>query len=147
MQRIIIIHTLDQAIDALEVAQALNLAIILQSAPNAIFYAGGLYLFNLFEKAKRTFSNVAPVFILDCANAEAETMQALRIGHRHLRLDSRSNTWEKLVDIAAQYGATIHTEPYEALDLAQVEDTKSACKTWLQTGRRDYESRTKTQGG
>ncbi len=112
---------------ALEAASEWGKPVILQSAPDGIFYAGSLYLLHMFEQAQKQFPTTEATFILDCDGAGAEAIAAMSAGHKHIRSDDT-----KIRDIAAQHGVTVHSEPYEALDLPQAGDTKDACKQWLE---------------
>ncbi len=130
--RPIVVHTLEQAIDALDVAQTLKKTIVLQSAPDAIFYAGPLYLLKLFEQAQQAYPEAQAIFILNCGDARAETISAMQSGHKHIRSNAEPQLREKLADIAEQHQVTFHTGPYEALDLSTVKDIKAACRAWLE---------------
>ncbi len=127
----IIVHTLEHAKAALQTADQLGKPVALQSAPDAIFYAGSLYLLHLFDEAKRKYPKMETTCIVDCTDAEAEAIAAMQTGHTHIRI---VNSARKALDIAAQYGITVHTGRYEALDLLTVKDTKVACKRWLGEG-------------
>lgn len=128
MMRVIVVHTLEDALAALEAAAELGKPVTLQSAPDALFYAGGLYLLHLFSEARKAYPDVDATCIIDCDGAGAETLQAMQTGHAHLRIAEPDN---RIQDIAAQYGIKVHSGPYEALDLLEAGDTKSACKHWL----------------
>lgn len=129
--RPVVVHTLEQAHAALEAAAELKQSIVLQSAPDAIFYAGGLYLFHMFKQARAACPKAKAIFILDCADAGAEAIAAMQTGHTHIRSSAAPELRKKLADIAAQHGVTLYTGNDEALDLAKVRDTKNACKHWL----------------
>jgi hypothetical protein len=129
--RIIIVHSLGHALVALESAQAIGCKVTLQSAPDAIYYAGGLYLFELFAQAKASYPKVEADFILDCSDAGAEAIAAMQTGHRLIRSSAPAPIREKLASIAAQCGAVVVEGEYEALDLHGARDTTSACEKWL----------------
>jgi len=131
-ERVIIVHTLAQAMGACETAAALQTPLTLQSAPDAIFYAGSLYLLQLFAQAQAAFPGVKITCILDCSDAGAEAISAMQIGHKHLRSSAAPEIKVKLADIAEQMGVMLHDNPYEALDLLTAPDTKDACKKWLE---------------
>lgn len=128
MNRVIIVHTLEDAFAALEAAAELNAPVTLQSAPDALSYAGSLYLLHLFAEAKKAFPKTDAVCIADCGGDEADALQAMQAGHENIRLENRET---RIADIAAQYGIKVHTGPYEALDLGKAGNTKEACKHWL----------------
>jgi len=124
--RLAIVHTLAQARFALETANSLHRPIILQSPPDAIFYAGSLYFLHLFEQAQKSCPKAEAQFILDCADAGAEAVEAMRIGHRHIRSNAPPTLCAKLKAIAAGLGVTFEEGTYEALDLLTLGDTKGA---------------------
>lgn len=101
----IIVHTLDDIRVALKAAG--EKTIILQSAPHAIFYAGELYLHTMFKQASAEFPNAKAIFILDCADAGAQAISAMRIGHTHIRSHAPEPLRAKLQDIANQLGVAL----------------------------------------
>jgi len=107
-QKIVIVHTIDDVRAALRSAQG---PITLQSAPDAIFYAGSLYLLTMFQQAKAEFPDVGAIFILDCGDAGAETISAMQIGHTHIRTSAPQPLRAKLSDIAKQLDVTIFAQP------------------------------------
>ena len=126
--RVIIAHTLEHAQAALAAADECQCPIVLQSALGSIFYAGALYLLHLFETAKQSAPHIHTTCIIDCGNNEALAINAMQMGHTHIRVqDSES----RIQDIAKQYGITVYTEAYEALDLLDTTDAKTACVKWL----------------
>lgn len=127
----VIVHMFEHVVDALEVAQKLNIPVTLQSAPDAIHYAGALYLLHMFEQAHKHFPEVSARFIVDCGDTGAEAVAAMQVGHKHLRSHANPELLEKLTDIAGQHGVQVHTQPYESLDLLNVQDCKTACEKWL----------------
>ena len=129
--RVIIVHTFEHVLAALEAASELNRSVALQSAPDAIFYVGSLYLLNMFEQGGKQFPQVDAVFILDCGDAGAEAVGALQAGHRYIRSSAPEALRAKLADIAQSCGAAMMTGPYTHFDLLRVHDAKAACKEWL----------------
>lgn len=129
--KLVIVHSLDHAKDALAVAAELKLAVTLQSAPDAIFYAGALYLKALFEQAQSAFPQVDATYILDCADAGSDAIAAMQAGHRHVRSHAPAPLKQKLADIARQYDVRLWDAPYEALDLHGLRDTKATITQFL----------------
>lgn len=133
--RVILVHTLEHACAALEAACDTSLRVTLQSAPAAACYAGSLYLLTLFQKAQARFPAAQARFILDCGEAGAEAVEAMRMGHRAIRSSAPPELAEKLADIARQLGCEIATGEYSALDPLRRENgrepLKDACKKWL----------------
>jgi hypothetical protein len=129
--KILIVHTKAHVAAVLEAARRLGVPVMLQSAPDAIFYAGALYLLRMFEQAKTSFPDVECGFILDCADAGAEAIMAMQTGHTHIRSAATPEIRQKLAAIAEDHSVTIHTESYESLDLQAVADTTGECIKWL----------------
>jgi len=99
-----IIHTIDDVRTALQNAKT---PVTLQTAPDAIFYAGSLYLLMMFQNAKAEFPDVQATFILDCGDAGAEAVSAMQMGHTHIRSTAPEPLLVKLKDIARQLGVCI----------------------------------------
>lgn len=127
----IIIHSIDDARAAFKAASDLGVALTLQSAPHAIFYAGGLYLLTLFQQAQSEFPDVAAIFILDCGDAGAETVSAMHMGHKHIRSSALAPLFTKLHDIAQQLGVQVITTPFETIDIRHDHNPIQKSKEWL----------------
>lgn len=129
--RVIIVHTVEHAIIALEAGKELGKKTLLQSAPDAIFYAGSLYLHHMYEQAKLMVPGAESIFILDCSDASSEALAAMQMGHTHLRSAAPEETRVRLADIAAQYNIAFYDGEFEGLDLAYARDAEKACREWL----------------
>jgi fructose/tagatose bisphosphate aldolase len=129
--RVIITHTLAHMREAHEAARSLNTPLVLQTATGALRFAGAQYLLSMFAKARAEFPDVASILILNCDDAGAETISAMRIGHTHIRSSAAEQTRAKLVDIARQLGVTVVEGDYEALDLRYSYRVREACVQWL----------------
>lgn len=114
--RAVIVYTLEEALAALAADEA-----VLQSAPSAVEYAGSLYLLHLFAEAKKAYPRSKAIFIVDCGGGEAEALQAMQTGHKHLRM---LNPKSRIREIAKARGIKIYSSAYEALDLSQARNTK-----------------------
>jgi len=122
---------MEQAIDALEVAAELNVPVTLQSPPEAIFYAGSLYLLHMFEFAQKACPKAKARFVIDAADSEAEAIAAMQTGHKHLRSNASEEIRTRLADIASQCGAEFITGPFQALDMENIDNPKASCRAWL----------------
>jgi hypothetical protein len=131
--RVTIVHTIEHALTALEAAAETNTSIILQSAPDAIFYAGSLYLLHMFEEARRHYPDVRATCIIDCADASGEAIAAMQMGHRHMRSSAPDELRDQLAGIARENDIAFYTEPFEALDLLYARDPRKACREWLKS--------------
>ncbi|MEZ5691940.1 MAG: hypothetical protein R3D71_09795 [Rickettsiales bacterium] len=107
MTKNIVIYTLSQAIEELKKAEESGEEIVLQSPPDAVYYAGSLYYLKLFEQAAVACPYSKAIFILDCADAGAEVIAAMRDGHKNIRVNPDSPFRDKLISIAGKYGTNI----------------------------------------
>lgn len=103
----IIVHTLEQAKDALKEAEKSGVNITLRSAPDAFFYAGSLYLLTMFKQAQEAYPHVKATFILDCGDAGAKVIAAMQDGHKNIKSNAKPEIREKLRAIAAQHGVNL----------------------------------------
>ncbi len=103
----IIIHTLDQAKQALAEAEKSGAEITLQTTPDAVFYAGSKYLLGMFKQAQESYPNVKATFILDAGDAGAEAIAAMQDGHKNIKSNAKPEIREKLRAIAAQHGVNL----------------------------------------
>lgn len=99
-----IVHNLEQAREALKEAAESSENVTLQTAPDAIFYAGSLYLLNMFRQAQEAYPQVKATFILDCGDAGAEVIVAIQQGHKHIKSSAPLEIREKLREIATEHG-------------------------------------------
>ena len=129
--RVIIAHTLAHIREAFAAAQELGTPLILQTATGALRYAGAQYLLTMFHKAQSEYPQVRATLILNCDDAGAETVSAMRIGHTHIRSSASEGLREKLVDIAKQLGVIVVEGEFAALDLRYSYRLNEACKKWL----------------
>lgn len=102
---IIIVHTLDDVRAALKTSSGHT--VIMQSAPDAIFYAGALYLLTMFQQASAEYPDCKATFILDCADSGAQAISAMQMGHTHIRSSAAAPLFAKLQDIANQLGVVL----------------------------------------
>lgn len=130
--RVIIAHTLPHMRAAFAAAQETGRPLTLQTATGALRFAGAQYLLSLFTKAQAEYPEVAAILILNCDDAGAETVSAMRIGHTHIRSSAPAPLRGRLVDIAGQLGvAVVQGEPEAALDLRYTYRVEEACRGWL----------------
>jgi hypothetical protein len=104
-QEYFIVHSLDDARKALAAGNAQP--VTLQSAPDAILYAGSLYLLTLYTQACAEFPDVKSTFILDCGEHGAQALEAMHIGHKHIRIRAASEMEKKIRSVAEQLGVDI----------------------------------------
>ncbi len=99
-----IINTLAQAMEAMEIADKNGESIVLQTTPDAIYYAGSLYVLDIFKKAQAAYPSVKAEFIFDCGDAGAEVIGAMQDGHKTIKSSAHPEIRAKLKSIARQYG-------------------------------------------
>jgi fructose/tagatose bisphosphate aldolase len=107
LDNIVIVHTIEQTKSALKEATESGANIVLQSAPDAIFYAGSLYLLNMFRHAQEDYPQAKAIFILDCGDARAETIIAMQNGHKNIKSSALYEIRAKLKAIATEYGVNL----------------------------------------
>jgi hypothetical protein len=96
-----------------------GLPVTLVSAPGAALYAGCGWWRALIGAAHAAYPRTRLCDILDCADAPARALEALRIGQRVLVLRARVPGREEVERIAAGCGARLLAEPPDALDLGE----------------------------
>lgn len=131
LSRVIIAHHLFHMRDAHCAAHELGTPLTLQTAAGALRFAGAAFLLSAYKQAHDLFPQVQSVLILDCGDAAAHAIQAMRIGHTHVRLASAPPTRTKLEDIARQLGVNVVEGEYSALDLAYAYPVADSCRKWL----------------
>lgn len=99
-----IIHTLADAMAAMKAASETGESIILQTTPDAIHYAGSLYILDIFKKALAAYPSVKAQFVFDCGDAGAEVIAAMQDGHKTIKSSAKPEIRAKLRAIAQQYG-------------------------------------------
>lgn len=127
----VIIHDLGHARAALAAAADVGVAVQLWSAPGAAAYAGAGWFDALVRLARRDHPDADVQAVLDCADRADLAQAALRQGLRGICFRGSKAAAARLADIAAQYDATLHRRPPNALDLLYVEDPFDACRTWF----------------
>ncbi len=95
----IIVHNLEEAEAALAAGET-----ALQSAPDALFYAGSMYLLDMFRKAQAAYPKAQAAFILDCGDAGAEVIAAMQDGHKTIKSSAKPEIRAKLKAIALKNG-------------------------------------------
>jgi hypothetical protein len=131
-ERVIIIHSLEQAVTALKVARELGRPVTLASPPGAAAYTGALWFREVVKQAEREVPDAEASSILDCADKPGLVMAAFRQGVLRVRFTGAEEAAEKLQAMADAESLHLITGPLEALDLLDVKDKAQACRDWLQ---------------
>jgi hypothetical protein len=117
----ITVHSLAQAVAALEISVAGGRAIVLLSARDAGIYAGPGWWAALIEAAREAVPTARCAALLDCGDDAGAAMAAIRAGVEAIAFIGRGDVAERLIDIASQRGCRLLTErPNPVLDLADL---------------------------
>ncbi|HYC05461.1 MAG TPA: hypothetical protein VED40_19375 [Azospirillaceae bacterium] len=129
MTRPILVHSLDDALAALEAAG--DGAVTLASAPGAAGFAGVSWWCAVKFRATERFPRAEATFMLDCGDAPGHVLGALRGGLTDLIFTGTGPERSALEAMAGLMRARLHDRPAESLDLRGVRDPVSACRDWL----------------
>lgn len=109
----VIVRSLAEA----EQALAPGLPVTLLSARGAALFAGCQFWRSLVRQACATHSNTPMKDVLDCADASAYALSALRVGQNIVVLDPDAPGRGAVVAIAHKRGSLVLAQPPPALDL------------------------------
>ncbi len=110
----VIVHGLDDA----KIALGQGLPVTLLSAPGAAAYAGCLWWRQVVAVARAASPDTAAIDVLDCADASALAMGALRSGVTRLVLWPEAPSWTVVAAIAQLQGGFVLRQAPAALDLS-----------------------------
>jgi len=134
----IVFHSIAHANAAITAAAELGVPVTLITAPSAAGYAGPGWFRSVVAQARAVHPDVEVTAILDCGEFPGLALASLREGVTVIRFSG--DTFDKIVDIAGQYGAEVIRERPEALDLEVIErkrwDMVRACREWLEKHRK-----------
>jgi hypothetical protein len=117
---VFVVHSLIQAVAALEAAAAVGRDITLLSAPDAGIYAGPGWFKAVVEAARAAVPVARFAAILDCGDDAGAAQGALRAGLETVIFTGRTDVAERLAGIATAKGARVlTTRPSDALDLGR----------------------------
>jgi hypothetical protein len=117
---VIIIHSLAQAIAALNVAARAGRAIVLASAPDAGGYVGPGWFGALIAAAREAVPGARFSALLDCGDNVGAALAAIRLEIEGVVFIGRADVAGRLGDIARQHGVRFETDRgATALDLAE----------------------------
>ena len=125
--REIVIHSLAQAVAALRAAKAIGVPVTLASAPDAALQTGPAWFKEVIATAIEAQPGVAVTSILDCGDAPATVMAALRLGITRLRFAGSDAVRAKLQAMGAEFASA----PSAALDLLNTRDPEAVCRVFL----------------
>jgi hypothetical protein len=117
---VIIIHSLAQAIAALNVATRAGRAIVLASAPDAGGYVGPGWFGALIAAAREAVPGARFSALLDCGDNVGAALAAIRLEIEGVVFIGRADVAGRLADIARQHGVRFETDRWAtALDLGE----------------------------
>lgn len=131
-ERVIIIHSLEQAVTALKAARERDRPVTLASPPGAAAYTGALWFREVVKQAQLEVPQADVSSILDCGDKPGLVMAAFRQGVLRVRFTGPGEAADKLQAMADAESLHLLTGPLEALDLLDVKDKAQACRDWLQ---------------
>ena len=125
----VIIHDIGHARAAFRAAAEADCELSLLTPPGGARYAGPVFYREIVRQTARERPEVRYQIILDCGNDAALALGALGNGWTQLVLGGKNKVGAKIRDVAGRMGATILRRAPTALDLSQVSDPASACRT------------------
>ena len=128
---VVVIHSLTQAVAALEAAAAVEREIIVLSAPDAGIYAGASWFKAVVEAARLAVPAASFSAILDCGDDAGATLGALRAGVATVIFTGRADVAKRLAEIAGAQGIRLlTTRPDVLLDLGRwfFADAETLCR-------------------
>ncbi len=127
----IVVHGWKHVSAALLAARESKRAVLLISPPGASYSHGAGFWGALVARAKELFPDVDCDIALDCDGAPGHVLAGLRVGLKLLVFGGNGATRDRLLDIAAQSGATLIPRPLAALDLVHHKDALASCRATL----------------
>jgi hypothetical protein len=128
----IVVHSLAQAVAALEAAAQTRRAVELWSAAGAAAYAGAGWFKAVIDEARVAVPKVEFEAVLDCAELAGLVLGAWRIGLVSVCFTGEARAAKKLAQIASRNGRQLHRRrPADALDLHRAADPQALCRAWL----------------
>jgi hypothetical protein len=123
----------------LRAAAEADMAIVLESPPDAARYLGAPYFLAMIEAARAEVPDTQAASVLDCGDAAGLALDALRHGARAVRLLARDDVLARVADIAGQMGAIVEAgpSPGDALDLGVACEPLDAARNFLAARRRE----------
>jgi hypothetical protein len=118
--RVIVVHSLGQAMAAVTVAARAHQSITLASAPEAGGYVGSGWFKALIAAAREAVPEVCFSALLDCGDNVGAALAAIRAEFEGVIFTGRTDVARRLADIAGQHGVRFETNrPQEVLDLGE----------------------------
>lgn len=131
----IVVYGFYDAVAALEAAAWLGQPVRLKSPFAVSASLGPQVAWSMFRQASAAVPDAEATWVLDCGDDPGTAMAALRAGVPEMQVAVSGEARARLADIAEQRGARIAEDAEDSpiLDLADAEDSVSACRQWLQS--------------
>jgi hypothetical protein len=133
---VLIVHSLDHALAAAEIAVELNRPLTLLSVSGAAAAVGVGWWVALTALVAERYPGARLRLVLDCADEGGAALGALRRGVQAIRFDGSAAVAVKLRAIAAASGAELDrttASQAAALDLGGHADPQAAIRNWLKS--------------
>jgi len=131
VSRRVVVHSLEHARAALAAAAALQVPVLLASAPGAGAYAGPRWFLALVAEAAAAYPGVLFDVAIDCGDEPGTVLAALRSGCKRVIFHGSEAARARLADIAAAHGAALEAPGAASLDLLDARDPQGACQAYL----------------
>jgi hypothetical protein len=122
----VVIYGPDDLVRALAPGRRLTLL----SAPGAALFAGCGWWVALAARGRALAPDLVAADILDCADAPARALAALRLGQRIVVLDKQTTAFGAVAAAASGLGAVVLDQRPPALDMA-TRDARRRLEAWL----------------
>ena len=129
----LVIHGIDDALQAVAASRDLDRPVTLISAPGAAAYAGPLWFKALIEQARAAAPDTKVSGVLDCADDAGHAMAALRAGIEAIVFTGDDGVADKLSAMAEATGAHVQRIRPPCCDPQTVKDKQAAFADFLTT--------------
>ena len=129
----IVVYGFEDAVAALRAAAWLRRPVRLKSPFAVSASLGPQVAWSMFRQASRDVPEAEATWVLDCGDDPGTALAALKAGVPEVQVALPRETTTRLAEIAEQHGARVtDADGPPVLDLADVEDSLSTCRQWLQ---------------
>ena len=129
----LVIHGIDDALQAVAAARSLGRPVTLISAPGAAAYAGPLWFKALIERARAAAPDLTVSGVLDCDDDAGHALAALRAGIEAIVFTGDDAVADKLSAMAEATGAHVQRTRPPCCDPETAKDKQAAYADFLAT--------------
>lgn len=129
----LVVHGIDDALQAVAAARGIGGPVTLISAPGAAAYAGPLWFKALVEQARVAAPDLTVSGVLDCDDDAGHAMAALRAGVEAIVFTGDDAVADKLSAMAETTGAHVHRSRPSCCDPETAKDKQAAFAQFLAT--------------